>query len=360
MENPVQVKDINLEQIQPPYCLEIARAVVGDYMGNGARYMGAHFKSSRFNKAKFFLTGIVDESSPNLYDPKAKLMVQGGTQLGCSTRECDFCVYSNLPFYGNLEVQEIVDIFRASLFLYSKTRPMEKDERRLDLKFTDNGEPLESKNLTTAMSKLSNLFGQEKKILEFKVSSIFRDLPMVKNNFDLLCRWQNEYKDVASVHLQISRPFSGEQIMSYHEIRTVISNWNECNPKDTICISPGILKGFDEAKMMEFLKELQDLREHFFIRLAIIKPSTDNQKELLMPTEEIQRIHNEIANLSLDVRPLQSDTIYDNQLKGAGTLSHLPDGYIFDPNKYQPWEFATSKRDPNLTKVFIIHNSGNF
>ncbi len=351
MENPVQVRDIDPSRIEPPYSLGLARAVVGDYMGNGARYLGAHFTAPRRPNAKFLLTGIVDETSPDLSDPRAKLMVQGGTQLGCSTRECDFCVYANLPFYGNLEVQEIVDLYRATLFLHSKTRPLETDQRRLDLKFTDNGEPLESKLLTEAMSGLLDTFGQDGKVLGFKVSSIFRDLSNVRANFDRLCEWQEAHRAHASTHLQISRPFSGEHVMPSEAIVEVIARWAEANPRDSICISPGIVRGFNEEEMMRFLNELERVRNHFFIRLAVIKPSTQTQESQVMPRSELQRIHARIAALDLDVRPLQSDDTYERQLRGAGTLSHLPDGNTFDPKTYEPWEFAQGKADPNLQKV---------
>lgn len=348
MKNPVQVKDIDAARIQPPYSLELARAVTGDYMSNGTRYLGAHFKDPKFERAKFLLTGIVDETSADLTDPQAKLMVQGGTQLGCSTKECGFCVYSDLPFYGNLEVDRIVDLFRASLFLYSKTRPLEADARRLDLKFTDNGEPLESKNLTGAMTELLQHFGREGKVLGFKVSSIFRELQNVRENFKRLCLWQTAHRDTASAHLQISRPFSGERVMSREMIAEVISIWRECNPADTVCVTPGIVPGFDETEMMRFLEELQAVRDLFFVRLAVIKPSTASQREQVMPARELQRIHDRIAGLGLDVRPLPSDDTYQDQLRGAGTLSHLPDGKTFDPHAYQPWEFTEGKPDPNL------------
>lgn len=355
MENPVQVRDIDVSRIEPPYSLDLARAVVGDYMDNGARYLGAHFKHQRYKKAEFLLTGIVDETSPDLSDPRAKLMVQGGTQLGCSTRECDFCVYADLPFYGNLGVQEIVDIYRASLFLYSKTRPLETDQRRLDLKFTDNGEPLESRRLTEAMSGLLDTFGHDRKILGFKVSSIFRDFSNVRANFDRLCEWQEAHRAHASTHLQISRPFSGEHVIPSKAVAEVISRWAQINPRDSVCITPGIVRGFNEEEMIRFLESLQVQREQFFIRLAVIKPSTQTQESQVMPRTELQRIHARIAALDLDVRPLQSDDTYEGQLRGAGTLSHLPDGNTFDPRTYKPWEFAQGKTDPNLQIVNTAH-----
>lgn len=347
METPVQVKDIDPAELEPPYSIALARAVTGGYMQNGSRYLGAHFLHPRFKNAQFLLTGIVDETSPDHFDERAKLMVQGGTQLGCSTRECNFCIYSQLPFYGNLSVQETVDIFRAALFLHAKVSDVHSDERRLDLKFTDNGEPLENKNLTLSLDELLRRFGKERKILGFKVSSIFRELPSVRSNFEQLCDWQKDNREGASIHLQISKPLSGERVMSASAIARIIERWSEVNPRDTMCITPGIVKGSDQQGLLRFLSELESLRRHFFVRIAVIKPSTPDQEDQIIPRAELQAVHDQIASLGIDVRALQSDDTYQSQLRGAGTLSHLPNGNIFDPRRYQPWEYEEGLLEPN-------------
>lgn len=348
MENTVRVKDIQSEVIAPPYSLHLARAVTGPYMDNGARYLSAHFERRAPGKREFLLTGIVDETTPHIRDTHGKLMIQGGAQHGCSARECRFCVFDELPFYGNLNVQEIVDIFRILLFLYTQVRPFYEDERTLDFKFTDNGEPLENRNLIIAINALTELFGVRAKKLLIKISSIFRENSITNTTFDSLCKWQADNHERASIHLQISRPYSGSTLMPGSKIAEVIKRWKNVNPSDTVCITPGLSRGFDANLLYDFCRDLERVRSDIFLRIALIKPSHEKQRAGLLLYNELEKVRRKIVAMGFDVRPLPNDQIYQDQLRGAGTLSHLPNGNFFDPKKYKVWEYGHGKEDPNV------------
>ena len=226
--DPVRVADIDVRIIQPPFSLALARAVRGPYLLNGAEYLGLH--TAPRDAKQFFLTGIVDETAPDRSDRKGKLMVQGGAQYGCP-HSCPFCVYAALPFYRNLTLAEMTDLFRLALYLKQRTRSFEGDNRRLVLKFTDNGEPFENPALPHALDQLLALFGKPGKVLMLKISTILGDTEVARQTFEAVARWQEMNAGRASIHLQISHtPYRNSRSMPGEVTADIVRRWRDAIP----------------------------------------------------------------------------------------------------------------------------------
>ncbi|MDO8582305.1 MAG: hypothetical protein Q7S16_05545 [bacterium] len=345
MKNVIRVCDINEEILQGPYSLKLARAVTGQYMNNGAMYTGIHVAPNDLRD--FFLTAIVDETSPDQNDCEQKLMVQGGTQYGCSAHFCPFCVFSCLKYYRNLALEEIIDLFRLALFLHGIAHTHKKDNRELILKFTDNGEPLETPILPEVLDRLLTLFGCNDKILRLKISTTFKNTKTTRQTFQNVKTWQEQHQDRASIHLQISRPPYERNIMPAEEVGEMIETWIHANPKDTVCIAPGLVGGYDHEEFVAFCSALTPMTKHCFFRLSIIKPSTKEQAEKILPKNEIKKVETALRDMGFTVSPLPQNSIYTRQLEGAGTLSHMPNGKFYDPTTYRVWEYASKVVDPN-------------
>ncbi len=341
----VRVRDIDPSVLQPPFSFSLARAVTGPYRPNGAKYIGVHL--APHDVRDFFPTAIVDETTPDKADHEGKLMVQGGTQYGCSARTCSFCVFTPLCYHRDLERDEIVDLFRAPLYLHSKGHEHVEDNRRLVLKFTDNGEPLESPVLLQAMDKVVELFGKPKKTLLLKVSTVLSNKEVTRETFRKLLEWQKRNRDKASVHLQISRVIPDKKLISPHEVADIVRQWVDANPHDQICIAPGLVKGYDEKEFREFCEALKPVARHCFFRLSVIKPSTRRQEENVLDEKHMAAVNERIKKMGFKVKSLAADSVYGEQLRGAGTLSHTPAGRVYDPTTYIIWEYDRNKRDPN-------------
>jgi len=349
MENVIRVRDVDPKILYGPYSHGLARAVTSQYLDNGAMYIGIHVAPSDLRD--FYLTAIVDETSPNQNDYQQKLMVQGGTQYGCSARQCSFCVFSGLRYYRNLNLEEIVDLFRLALFLHKKIHPHEKDNRELVLKFTDNGEPLETPILPEVLDRLLTLFGCDGKVLRLKISTIFRDTQVTRQTFQKVREWQEQHRESASIHLQISRPPYGRKLIPAEEVCKMIRVWMKANPQDRICIAPGLVRGYNQEEFMAFCVALKPLaKSRCFFRLSIIKPSTERQKMQILPYKEMKKIKTMLGGkkgMGFKVKSLPQKLRYTKQLEGAGTLSHMPDGKFYDPATYRVWKYASEAVDPN-------------
>lgn len=345
MKNAVRVCDIDHEILQSPYSLRLARAVYDQYLDNGAMYMGIHVAPSDLRD--FFLTAIVDETSPNQRDYTQKLMVQGGTQYGCSAHQCPFCVFSRLRYHRNLRLEEIIDLFRLALFLHGRMYSHEKDNRELILKFTDNGEPLGTPILPEVLDRLLALFGTEGKILRLKISTIFKDTPTTRQTFQNVVEWQEQQRFRASIHLQISLSPYEKKLVSAEEVLEMIWAWVKANPKDKVCIAPGLVRGYHREEFMAFCSALRPVAEHCFFRLSVIKPSTERQRGQILPREEMEKMNVVLRDMGFTVDSLPQNSSYTRQLEGAGTLSHLPDGKFYDPATYRVWKYASKAVDPN-------------
>lgn len=345
MKNIVRVCDIKPEILRGPYSLRLARAVTGQYLDNGAMYMGIHAAPNDLHD--FFLTAIVDETSPNQRDYTQKLMVQGGTQYGCSARQCPFCVFPGLRYHRNLNLEEIIDLFRLVLFLHRRIYSHEKDSRELILKFTDNGEPLETPILPEALDRLLVLFGTKGKILRLKISTIFKDTPTTRQTFQNVVEWQEQQRYRASIHLQISRSPYGKKLIPAEEVLEMIGVWVKANPKDKVCIAPGLVRGYYHEEFVTFCSTLRPAIEHCFFRLSVIKPSTERQRGQILSREEMEKINVVLREMGFAVDPLPQNSSYTRQLEGAGTLSHRPDRKFYDPATYCVWKYASKVVDPN-------------
>ncbi|MBI4992614.1 MAG: hypothetical protein HZC26_00535 [Candidatus Magasanikbacteria bacterium] len=265
----VRVCDIVPEVLQFSFhTLRLARAVTDGYLDNGAIYLAVHAAPSDLRD--FFLTAIIDETSPNQSDQKEKLMVQGGTQYGCSAHLCPFCVYSGLRFYRNLDTEEIVDLFRLALFLHWSMHNHKRDVRQLCLKFTDNGGLLETPHLPEVLDRLLALFGIKGKILRLKISTIFMDTEITRQTFQKVMEWQEQHRESASIHLQISRSPYGKRLIPADEVHKLIRVWMKANPNDRICIAPGLARGYNQEEFMAFCTALKPLAgSRCFFRLGI-------------------------------------------------------------------------------------------
>lgn len=329
----VRVRDIRPEALRAPYALGLARATEAPYLANGAKSMGVHLSPK--DAHGFYVTAIVDETSPNPRDNRASLMAQGGTQYGCSARQCGFCVYSGLPFYRDLALPEIVDQYRLALFLHSKTHPHAEDCRKLVLKFTDNGEPLESPALISALETLTSLFGAAGRILRLKVSTVLMETQTTRATLERMMEWQTRNNARASIHLQISRPMKSRRLIGAVEVGRLIVRWAGANPRDRVCVAPGLTCGDPPEAFKDFLRALRPVREHCFVRLSVLKPSTERQKKMAPGTRALRKAGRQAKSMGFAVEPLPDDSVYRRQFETAGTLSHLPNGMLYDPAVYR-------------------------
>lgn len=336
----VQVKDVVNELIAPPYSLRLARAITGPFNPNGSKYIGIHSGPNELDK--FLLTSIVDETTPDISDSTGKLMIQGGTQYGCAFH-CPFCVFSSLPLVKNLSQKEIIDLFSLSFYLHGRhTGSHRNDKRRLVLKFSDNGEPLENPDFEKIVYGLWWKFGMRKrKTLMIKVSTILADTPTSWESLRGLMRFQSDTLETSSVHLQISRaPYKKEVSCNGELTAEVVREWSKRNPRDKVCIAPGIASGWDREKFFSFCKALLPVKDKLFFRLTVIKPSQKTQEKIILPDQEYLSLYSDLLNMGFEVSPLDTSNEYKSELRGAGTLSHLPNGKFYDPRTYQISEYV--------------------
>ncbi|NQV13326.1 MAG: hypothetical protein HQ530_03425 [Parcubacteria group bacterium] len=342
----IKVKEVNLEVLEPPYCLRLARGVDSSNCPEDGVCLGFHFAPADLRE--FFLTTIVDETTPNVKDEKGKLMVCTGTQYGCSVKACPFCVYCHLPYYRNLSVAEMVDLFRAPLFLYSRHHDFRTDKRQLSLKFTDNGEPLENPLLPAVLDQLVGLFGMKGKVLGIKISTVLKNDRRTREAFDNLLRWQRENLSQASIHLQISVIPGARGLMLASETRELVEAWMAVNPHDQVCFAPGLFRGDDEEVFWKFCETLKGMKGKYFFRLSIIKPSSPGQEEMALDEATLTTIYQKIADMEFRINPLPPRYFaFSDHLRVVGTLSHLPDGRFYDPATYRIWKYELGKEDPN-------------
>ena len=346
LSNVVRVRDIDPQSLEGPYSLKLARAISGRYLGNGAMYTGVH--AAPRDTRGFFLTAIIDETSPDQNDERQKLMVQGGTQYGCSARLCPFCVFSGLEHYRNLGLEEIVDLFRLALYLHGKSHDHTLDQRELRLKFTDNGEPLLSPLLPQALESILHLFGREEKILRLKISSILKDSPLTRVTFREVLAWQARNLSRASIHLQVSWSSCKKRTIPPVEVVEMIRDWTRANPADRVCIAPGLIRGFRRYELEAFCAALEPVRGRCFIRPSVIKPTTKKQAEMILTHAEMAEVNNWLGRMGFSVDPLPQHSTYTEQMKGAGTLSHLPNGKFYYPSTYRVWKYTDNGVDPNI------------
>lgn len=348
MKNIVRVRDINPAILEGPYSLRLARAVTEQYLENGSMYMAAHVAPRDLRD--FFLVVTLDETSADLSDHKKKLMVEGGTQYGCSARTCPFCPFAEkLRYYRNLTVEEMMDLFRMGLFLYGKLHPYDNDNRELSLKFTDNGEPFHNPLLPQALDRLLVLFGKEGKVLRIKISTILKDTKLTRRTFQSVMEWQVRNVHHASIHLQISRAPYGKHLIPAKDVARMIKEWVEANPGDGgVCIAPGLLRAYRNEEFMEFCRGLKNVATHCFFRPSIIKPSLDGLETRILTAEEMEEEEGKLREMGFDVRPLPRDPHFLRKLEGAGTLSHFPNGKFYDPATYRVWKYTDRGEDPNI------------
>lgn len=342
----VRIKDINLEILKPPYCLRLARGVDSPRCPEEGIRLGFHFAPA--DPRQFFLTTIVDETTPNVKDEKGKLMACTGAQYGCSVKACPFCVYCQLPYHRNLSVVEMVDLFRVPLFVYSRAHDFRTDERELSLKFTDNGESLENPLLPAALDQLVKLFGVKGKVLGIKISTVLKDDQRTREVFASLQRWQRENLSRASIHLQISVISGAPGLISAPETRELVETWMAVNPHDKICFAPGLFRGCDMEAFWQLCKTLQGMKGEYFFRLSVIKPSSPGQEEMALDKATLTAVYERIVSMGFRIKPLPPRfLVYSGHLRVVGTLSHLPDGRFYDPAAYRIWKYEPGKEDPN-------------
>ncbi len=342
-KDPVRVLDIDPKKIRPPFAFDIGRAVVAPYSQNGSKSLNMHLAPKKdFEGSNFFVTAIVDETHPDKANPKAKLMVQGGTQYGCSVRNCPGCAFTRVKFRRDLSVREIVDKFRLALYAHSTINEHSKDKRILDIKFTDNGEPLETPNVTRALTSLLKLFGKEGKILRFKISTILKNTPTTRGTFKKILDWQRRNIGKASIHLQISRTSNDSSLIPGQEVAMMIRDWSKANPGDKVCVTPHLMKGFRDNNLEKFYASLLPVKSKLFMRLAVIKPSDNRKTSRILDGGELGEINAKLAGMGFEVAPLptENDQIYKMQMQSAGTLAHRPNGKLFDPKKYKVLEYG--------------------
>ena len=78
----VRIADVRPEDCLPPFNLRLARGVWGDFLPNGARYFGLHLAPLQAARlGNFFITSIVEETSPDFQSVEGKIMVQGERRL---------------------------------------------------------------------------------------------------------------------------------------------------------------------------------------------------------------------------------------------------------------------------------------
>ena len=342
----VRVKDINPAILENPFSLKLARAIKSQYLDNGAMYLGIHV--APHDLQNFFLTTIVDETSPDRSSQEGKLMVQAGTQYGCSSRICPFCVYPKLKYYRNLTLEEIIDLFRIALFIHGKLYSHKEDNRKLSLKFTDNGEPLESPILPSVLDHLLILFGKQHKVLNLKISTVLKDTQVTRDVFQKTLEWQKKNANNASIHLQISRSPYGRKLIPAVDVASMIEEWCVANPRDRICIAPGLIHGYNREEFIEFCDALRPVAKDCFFRLSVIKPTTERQRRLVLTNQELEQVNNQLRKMGFVVDPLPQNSIYTKQLEGAGTLSHNPNGKFYDPVSYHVCEYIENMTDPNI------------
>lgn len=346
MKNVVRVRDINPEILQAPYSLRLARAVTGQYLENGSKYMAVH--AAPGDLRDFFLVVTIDETSADQSDHGKKLMVEGGTQYGCSARLCPFCPFSQqLRYYRNLTVEEMMDLFRMALFLHGKVYPCHDDNRELSLKFTDNGEPFHNSFLPQALDCLLVLFGRKGKVLRIKISTILKDTRLTRETFRKVLEWQARNMHCASIHLQISRAPYGKNLIPAEEVAQMIGRWVKVNPEDKVCIAPGLIRAYHHKEFLEFCKGLKEVAAYCFFRPSVIKPSLKGLERRILTDEEITEVEEELEKMGFQVSPLPRDPFFLKKLEGAGTLSHLPNGKFYDPATYRVWEYTDHAVDPN-------------
>ncbi len=347
MKNIVRVKDIDPAVLQGPYSLRLGRAVSGPYLTNGATYLAAHVAPADLHD--FFLVVTLDETTADPDCLDKKLMVEGGTQYGCSAKTCPFCPFAErLKFYRNLTVEEMIDLFKIGFLLYRKLHSFDNDQREISFKFTDNGEPFHSPLLPEALDRLLELFGQPGKVLRIKISTILKDTRLTRRTFQEVVDWQRLNARRASIHLQISRAPYGQNLMPVQEVTQVISRWAAANPADgRVCIAPGLIQGFDAQGFWNFCEGLKEVAPLCFLRPSIIKPSMAGLEKRILDFDELTAIENRLREMNFDVRPLPRDPFFLRKLKGAGTLSHLPNGKLYDPATYRVWPYAKHQVDPN-------------
>lgn len=347
MKNVVRVRDIDPEILEGPYTLRLARAVTDQYLENGSEYLAVH--AAPRDLRDFFLVATIDETSADQSDHGKKLMVEGGTQYGCSAQTCPFCPFSRqLRYYRDLTVEEMMDLFRMALFLHGKIHPRHNDNRELSLKFTDNGEPLHSLLLPQALDRLLVLFGRKEKVLRIKISTILKDTQLTRETFREVLEWQTRNVHHASIHLQISRAPYGKNLIPAEEVAQMIERWVKANPEDKICIAPGLIRGYHHKEFLEFCKGLKEVAAYCFFRPSIIKSSLKGLERRILTAKEMEEVEKELEGMGFEVSPLPRDPFFLKKLEGAGTLSHLPNGKFYDPATYHVWKYTDHEADPNV------------
>lgn len=342
----VRVCDVNEERVRPPYSLALARAMRVKVNGRDTLLVAA---GPEYKEASFLLTSAAYACEGNVRRPEEALVLSAGVQYGCSAHACPNCVYATRPHVRNLRPKEVADLFRLALHMNGKGRPALKgrpesrDERRLELEFTENGEPLGCFGLPEVLDELLSAFGVSGRVLGLTISTVFLDNPFSWMVFATLRDWQAKNRDRARLHLRVSRPMQlprHHSIIGLPDLMTAIEVWGEANPQDRIAIVPALVLPSNQREFNALLNALEPIAGRCLVRItpAVLVGSQNGESETLM-----SRLAEAVAGRGFAVT-FDPSAAHMAEVEPIGD----EDWRFYDPATYTPWRWRPGREDPNI------------